>query len=80
MTGHADSTTGEHYFWGIRISKDGTAAMILDSNDQAVAGQSIRVIIDKIPAGTYQIDKRLGPRGVLRQRERVLPPIKASRY
>jgi len=31
--------------------------------ESASAGQSIRVIVDKIPAGTYQIDKRLGPRG-----------------
>jgi hypothetical protein len=57
-TGHSDQSSGERYFWGVRWRAESLAATITDNNQQAIAGPSIQVVIDKVPVGTYQISRR----------------------
>jgi hypothetical protein len=37
---------------------------IIDNNQQAVAGPSIQVVVDKVPVGTYQVNKRINKGGL----------------
>jgi hypothetical protein len=58
-TGHTNQASGERYIWGIRWRSEGLAATISDNNQQAVAGSSIKIVIDTIPIGTYEIGRRV---------------------
>ena len=59
-TGHADQTTGERYVWGIRWRNDKSlTASILENNENAIAGPSIQIVLDRVPIGTYPITRRL---------------------
>jgi hypothetical protein len=64
VTSFSDQANREHYLWGIRWRSEGVAATIIDSNEGAVSGPSIQIIIDRIPAGTYQINRRLSANGL----------------
>jgi hypothetical protein len=59
VTGFSDQGSREQYFWGIRWRSENVAATIADNNEGAISGPSIQVIVDQIPAGTYQINRRL---------------------
>jgi hypothetical protein len=59
VTGHTNPTSGETYLWGIRWRSEGVAATITDNNQQAIAGPSIRIIIDQVTIGDYQISRRV---------------------
>jgi hypothetical protein len=60
MTGHADQSSGERYFWGIRLRNEkNVAASILENNERVVSGSTIRIIVDRVPVGTYQITRRV---------------------
>ena len=58
VTIHDDKKTGELYLWGIRWRKEGLGATISDSKQEAVAGPSIKIVIDQVPFGTYQVGRR----------------------
>jgi hypothetical protein len=64
LTGHADQTSGERYFWGIRLRDQNLAVEIIDNNPQAVSGDSIQVVIDRVPVGTFPITRRLDTPGI----------------
>jgi hypothetical protein len=58
VTGHFDQRSGERYIWGVRWRSESLAAMISDTNQQALAGSSIQIVIDRVPVGTYQVSRR----------------------
>lgn len=62
-TAHGDQRSGEQYHWGLRWRRENVAAYIVDNNPQAVAGPSIEIIVDKIPVGTYQVNKQFSRGG-----------------
>lgn len=62
-TSHVDKTTGESYSWGIRWRYESVGAWISDSNENAVAGATLQIVIDHIPAGSYQINHRINKGG-----------------
>jgi hypothetical protein len=57
LTGYSNPTSGERYFWGIRWRPDGLSVAIVDTNEQAVTGPSIRVFVDRLPLGVYQVNR-----------------------
>lgn len=57
------TTGGEQYIWGLRWRRENVAVYITDSNEEAVAGPSIQVFIDKAPLGSYQVNKRVAQDG-----------------
>jgi hypothetical protein len=57
------NANGEQYIWGLRWRRENVAVYITDSNEEAVAGPSIQVYIDKVPLGTYQVNKRVAQDG-----------------
>jgi len=59
LTGLSDQGSRESYSWGIRWRGESIAATIADTNENAISGPSIQVIVDQIPAGTYQISRRI---------------------
>jgi len=62
-TAHADQANGEKYMWGLRWRRENVAAYITDNNQQAVAGPSIEIIIDKVSIGAHQVTKRVSKGG-----------------
>jgi hypothetical protein len=66
LTWHINPASGERYLWGIRLRNIGPhdpslAIEIIDNNENAIASPSIKVVIDNVPVGTYNITRRLGP-------------------
>src|SRR5215831_2780160 len=61
ITGHVNQANGERYFWGMRLRDQSLAVEIADNNEHAVAGPSIKIVIDQVHFGTYQVTRRLGP-------------------
>jgi hypothetical protein len=47
----------------LRWRSDGLAATITDNNETAVSGPFVKIVVDQIPVGTYQISRRLGANG-----------------
>jgi hypothetical protein len=63
LTGYANQASGERYFWGMRLR----------DQSLAVAGASIKIVIDQVQFGSYQITRRLGPDGGFRTVSAELP-------
>jgi hypothetical protein len=59
VTGHINRVNGEHYVWGIRWREGSVATIIVDNNHQAVSGSSIKLVIDRVPVGSFKITRRV---------------------
>jgi hypothetical protein len=66
VTGYANQASGERYFWGMRLRDQSLAVEIIDNNERAMAASSIKIVIDQVQFGTYQVTRRLGPEGGFR--------------
>jgi hypothetical protein len=58
VTIHDDKKAGELSLWGIRWRKESLGATISDGKQDAVAGPSIKIVIDEVPFGIYQVGRR----------------------
>lgn len=57
------NANGEQYIWGLRWRRENVAVFITDSNQEAVAGPTIQVVVDRVPFGTYPVNKRVAQDG-----------------
>ena len=57
-TGEHDPNTGALYLWGLRRNRGNTGLIIIDKNRQAVAADTIKVLIDGIAIAAYPISQR----------------------
>ena len=75
LTGQPNQSSGERYAWGFRWrDQEGYALVIIDSNQQAVTAQAIKLFVDQIPIGSYAIIRRFGPQSGIYSVVAGLPP------
>lgn len=64
LTGREDVNSGELYLWGFRQKGTAFFLMVTDKNKFALSGDTIKVVIDATPIGTFEIGERLEENGV----------------
>ena len=72
------NANGEQYIWGLRWRRENVGVYITDSNQEAIAGPTIQVFVDKLPFGSYPVNKRVAQDGFYNVTAE-LPPAESDR-
>ena len=78
-TGHQNEQTGEIYIWGLRETPKGTILAIMDKNPAAVAGDTIRLFIDRTLIGSFKAPYRFEKAGMSYLGSEVFTPEQRTR-
>ena len=64
LTGQEDASSGELYTWGFRQKGANVWLMVIDKNRRAIAGDTIKVVIDTAPVDVFKIGERMDESGM----------------
>ena len=71
LTGQEDASIGELYIWGFRQKGTNVWLTVIDKNKRAIAGDTIKVVIDTAPIEVFKIGERMDESGMQNVRAEI---------